>query len=151
MRQIGTAAAASTSQGGAARMRALRAGARGCLRARAARCLATPRPWRAGAALHATVPLHAAASGAPPLGSSVVTRASPVPTAAEAPAALPGGQYPFREVEERWQRYWEENATFRTPADVDLTKPKYYALDMFPYPRCASASYDAWVLGPVPG
>lgn len=46
-------------------------------------------------------------------------------------------QYPFREVEERWQRYWEQHATFRTPHAVDTSKPKFYALDMFPYPRHA--------------
>lgn len=36
-------------------------------------------------------------------------------------------------VEKKWQKYWEENKTFKT--DVwDFSKPKYYALDMFPYP-----------------
>lgn len=36
-------------------------------------------------------------------------------------------------IEEKWQNYWEENETFKT--DVwDFSKPKYYALDMFPYP-----------------
>jgi leucyl-tRNA synthetase len=35
-------------------------------------------------------------------------------------------------IEPRWQRYWEEHKTFRTP-DVS-EKPKYYILDMFPYP-----------------
>ncbi|GMH37090.1 hypothetical protein BSKO_04963 [Bryopsis sp. KO-2023] len=42
--------------------------------------------------------------------------------------------YPFTEVEEKWQAYWAENKTFRTPEDVDMTKPKFYVLDMFPYP-----------------
>ncbi len=37
------------------------------------------------------------------------------------------------EIEKKWQAYWEENKTFKT--DVwDFSKPKYYALDMFPYP-----------------
>ncbi|KAL4313587.1 hypothetical protein GQ457_01G043200 [Hibiscus cannabinus] len=45
--------------------------------------------------------------------------------------------YPFDEIEPRWQRYWEENRTFRTPDDVDTSKPKYYVLDMFPYPSGA--------------
>jgi leucyl-tRNA synthetase len=36
-------------------------------------------------------------------------------------------------VERRWQQFWETNKTFRTP-DTDGTKPKYYILDMFPYP-----------------
>ena len=41
--------------------------------------------------------------------------------------------YNFKEIEEKWQKYWEENKTFKT--DVwDFSKPKYYALDMFPYP-----------------
>ncbi|HEY5623330.1 MAG TPA: leucine--tRNA ligase, partial [Gammaproteobacteria bacterium] len=42
--------------------------------------------------------------------------------------------YPFKEIEPKWQRFWEENKTFRTPADVDRARPKFYALDMFPYP-----------------
>ena len=41
--------------------------------------------------------------------------------------------YNFREIEKKWQEYWDENKTFYT--DVwDFSKPKYYALDMFPYP-----------------
>ncbi|MCC5915159.1 MAG: leucine--tRNA ligase [Balneolaceae bacterium] len=36
------------------------------------------------------------------------------------------------EIETRWQKYWLENKTFRTPEDH--SKPKYYVLDMFPYP-----------------
>ncbi len=41
--------------------------------------------------------------------------------------------YNFREVEKKWQNYWDENKTYYT--DVwDFSKPKYYALDMFPYP-----------------
>lgn len=43
--------------------------------------------------------------------------------------------YPFTEIEAKWQAYWEENQTFRTPENVDTSKPKYYVLDMFPYPR----------------
>ncbi len=42
--------------------------------------------------------------------------------------------YPFRDIERRWQEYWELNKTFRTPPKVDTAKPKYYVLDMFPYP-----------------
>jgi leucyl-tRNA synthetase len=38
-------------------------------------------------------------------------------------------------VEQRWQRFWEENKTFRTPDTSG--KPKYYILDMFPYPSGA--------------
>ncbi|KAL8136920.1 hypothetical protein V2J09_002921, partial [Rumex salicifolius] len=45
--------------------------------------------------------------------------------------------YPFHEIEPKWQQFWEENRTFRTPEDVDTSKPKYYVLDMFPYPSGA--------------
>ncbi len=41
--------------------------------------------------------------------------------------------YNFHEIEKKWQKYWEDNKTFRTPED--LTNPKKcYILDMFPYP-----------------
>ncbi|HEY9183234.1 MAG TPA: leucine--tRNA ligase, partial [Gammaproteobacteria bacterium] len=42
--------------------------------------------------------------------------------------------YPFKQIESKWQAHWEAKATFRTPANIDTSKPKYYALDMFPYP-----------------
>ncbi|KAM1562387.1 hypothetical protein PS1_005222 [Malus domestica] len=45
--------------------------------------------------------------------------------------------YPFHEIELKWQCYWEENRTFRTPDEIDTSKPKYYVLDMFPYPSGA--------------
>ncbi len=49
--------------------------------------------------------------------------------------------YPFETVEPKWQRYWEARRTFRTPGpgdpDFDPNKPKYYVLDMFPYPSGA--------------
>lgn len=41
--------------------------------------------------------------------------------------------YDFKTVEEKWQQYWENNKTFKTDTS-DFSKPKYYALDMFPYP-----------------
>ena len=41
--------------------------------------------------------------------------------------------YDFKKIEEKWRKYWEEHQTFKT--DVwDFSKPKYYVLDMFPYP-----------------
>ena len=41
--------------------------------------------------------------------------------------------YDFKTIEKKWQKYWEENQTFKT--DIwDFSKPKFYALDMFPYP-----------------
>lgn len=44
-------------------------------------------------------------------------------------------EYPFREIDKKWQKYWEDNKTFKTSESQD--KPKYYALDMFPYPSGA--------------
>ena len=41
-------------------------------------------------------------------------------------------RYNPKEIEPKWQRRWEENETFTTKEDAD--KPKYYVLDMFPYP-----------------
>src|SRR4051794_25141176 len=41
--------------------------------------------------------------------------------------------YPFAEIEARWQRYWMENGVFRTDIH-DHSRPKYYMLDMYPYP-----------------
>ena len=42
-------------------------------------------------------------------------------------------EYNFQEIEKKWQEYWEKNQTFKT--DVwNFSKPKFYALDMFPYP-----------------
>ena len=49
--------------------------------------------------------------------------------------------FPFRDFEPKWQARWDSEKTFRTPgpgdADFDATKPKYYVLDMFPYPSGA--------------
>ncbi len=47
----------------------------------------------------------------------------------------PGGYNPL-ELEPKWQQYWDANKTFRTD-DEDTSKPKFYALDMFPYPSAA--------------
>ncbi len=43
--------------------------------------------------------------------------------------------YPFKTIEPKWQQYWEQNKTFRVQDDE--IKPKFYALDMFPYPSGA--------------
>ncbi|MBJ7325705.1 MAG: class I tRNA ligase family protein, partial [Chthoniobacterales bacterium] len=47
-------------------------------------------------------------------------------------------QYPFPEFEPKWQERWAETSAFRTPnpgePEFDPTRPKYYVLDMFPYP-----------------
>ena len=46
--------------------------------------------------------------------------------------------FPFSEFEPKWQGEWEANKAYRTPnpgdADFDASKPKYFVLDMFPYP-----------------
>ena len=46
-------------------------------------------------------------------------------------------EYPFKSIESRWQAYWAEHKTFRTPnpgdPGFDASKPKTYILDMFPY------------------
>jgi len=43
--------------------------------------------------------------------------------------------YQFRDIEKRWQKFWAENQTFKV--NNSSTKPKYYVLDMFPYPSGA--------------
>lgn len=43
--------------------------------------------------------------------------------------------YQFKDIEQKWQQFWAENQTFK--ADNDSAKPKYYVLDMFPYPSGA--------------
>lgn len=45
------------------------------------------------------------------------------------------GNYDFRSIEQKWQQYWKKNRTF--VADKLSDKPKYYVLDMFPYPSGA--------------
>lgn len=44
-------------------------------------------------------------------------------------------EYNFKEIEQKWQNYWRENQTYKVEADP--SKPKYYVLDMFPYPSGA--------------
>lgn len=53
----------------------------------------------------------------------------------KAPANIPV-TYPFADVEPKWQEFWQENQTFKTPVR-DTSKPKKYVLDMFPYPSGA--------------
>ena len=43
--------------------------------------------------------------------------------------------YRFQEIEQRWQQYWRDHNTYRV--DVDASRPKFYVLDMFPYPSGA--------------
>ena len=43
------------------------------------------------------------------------------------------GHYRFGDIEKKWQKFWEESKIFKAP-DCDDSRPKYYVLDMFPYP-----------------
>ncbi|MEA3316779.1 MAG: leucine--tRNA ligase [Bacteroidota bacterium] len=43
--------------------------------------------------------------------------------------------YDFRQIEQKWQKFWAENKSFKTK--LDTSKPKFYVLDMFPYPSGA--------------
>ncbi|WP_231463469.1 DUF559 domain-containing protein [Pedobacter sp. Leaf132] len=43
--------------------------------------------------------------------------------------------YQFKEIEQKWQKFWADNQTFK--AETNSEKPKYYVLDMFPYPSGA--------------
>ena len=43
--------------------------------------------------------------------------------------------YNFPEIEQKWQKYWVDHKTFKTVTDP--ARPKYYVLDMFPYPSGA--------------
>jgi leucyl-tRNA synthetase len=74
------------------------------------------------------------------------TIAEPVQTAdangaGQAVETTPGKStaYPFTEIEAKWQQYWLSHKTFKTPdlPDLDMSKPKVYVLDMFPYPSGA--------------
>ena len=51
--------------------------------------------------------------------------------------------FDHRKIEAKWQKYWEDNQTFKT--DVwDFSKPKFYALDMFPYPISKWCRFTRW-------
>jgi leucyl-tRNA synthetase len=43
--------------------------------------------------------------------------------------------YNHKQIEQKWQQYWEENKTFKV--ENDFSKPSFYCLDMFPYPSGA--------------
>ena len=44
-------------------------------------------------------------------------------------------EYNYNEIERKWQQYWADNKTFK--AEINTSKPKFYVLDMFPYPSGA--------------
>ena len=43
--------------------------------------------------------------------------------------------YNYKEIEKKWQQYWRDHHTYK--CDIDIDKPKFYVLDMFPYPSGA--------------
>jgi leucyl-tRNA synthetase len=59
----------------------------------------------------------------------------PNPAEQEHPGGRERARYRPQEIEPKWQRFWLAHKTFR--AEVDPAKPKYYILDMFPYPSAA--------------
>ena len=56
--------------------------------------------------------------------------------------------YDPKRIEPRWQRYWEENATFK--ADVDPSRSKFYVLDIFPIPRAMACTSVTQKVTPLP-
>ena len=44
-------------------------------------------------------------------------------------------EYSPQKIDKKWQKYWDENKTFSS--EVNINKPKFYVLDMFPYPSGA--------------
>ena len=44
-------------------------------------------------------------------------------------------EYNYKEIEQRWQQYWRDHNTYKT--EIDASRPKFYVLDMFPYPSGA--------------
>eukprot|EP00546_Thalassionema_frauenfeldii_P011993 CAMPEP_0178912178 /NCGR_PEP_ID=MMETSP0786-20121207/10112_1 /TAXON_ID=186022 /ORGANISM="Thalassionema frauenfeldii, Strain CCMP 1798" /LENGTH=864 /DNA_ID=CAMNT_0020584719 /DNA_START=215 /DNA_END=2809 /DNA_ORIENTATION=+ len=71
--------------------------------------------------------------------SSTIKRSRPflkLCSATEPAPVTTSTQYPFAEVESKWQSYWDENQTFLTP-ERNSEKEKKYVLDMFPYPSGA--------------
>ena len=96
---------------------------------------------RASARLHRRVVTSSAARSSPSARiGAATTRAravAPASSGAEGAASESAGGYPFATIEPKWQRFWSSERTFKTPREVDTSKPKFYALDMFPYPSGA--------------
>ena len=57
-----------------------------------------------------------------------------------------GKGYDFREIEAKWQRHWQQHKTFRTPdlAELDTSKPKFYALDMWAAHESCKRARRGW-------
>jgi leucyl-tRNA synthetase len=49
-------------------------------------------------------------------------------------------------LEPKWQKYWDENKTFKTEFSPDSKKPKFYVLDMFPYPSGAGLPAENYAI-----
>ena len=85
-----------------------------------------------------TVTAAASAATAADVATKPQQDAAAAAAAASGNGAFQSSAYPFTEIEAKWQAFWDEHKTFRTPDihELDTSKPKFYALDMFPYPRC---------------
>ena len=60
-------------------------------------------------------------------------------------------EYNHRDIESRWQKYWKENNVYK--AEIDKSRPKFYVLDMFPYPSGAGLHVGhplGYKAGPIP-
>ncbi len=72
-----------------------------------------------------------------------------IPNAESKQPPAKSSAYPFEQLEAKWQSYWSKHKTFRTPSmkELDKSKPKFYALDMFPYPRseCVFCPFGACI------
>ena len=122
-------------------------------------CRLTRQRWRLGRALSsgggravcAAAPLESVATKPEEAAAQGSSGGAAVAAAAEA-GGFKSSAYPFTEIEAKWQAYWEANKTFRTPDfhELDTSKPKFYALDMFPYPRRAGREGPrGWAVGCV--
>ena len=55
---------------------------------------------------------------------------------------MPEAEYRFKEIESKWRRYWADDETYKAPDDDP--RPKYYCLDMFPYPSGSGLHVGHW-------
>lgn len=87
-----------------------------------------------------TTPIPPALVATRPISTACAATAAEVASPPTAPTTPPrSAAYPFGDIEAKWQAHWDEHKTFRTPplSELDTSKPKFYALDMFPYPSGA--------------
>eukprot|EP00898_Chlorokybus_atmophyticus_P005617 jgi/Chlat1/6056/Chrsp4S06336 len=121
----------------AAAVRSSRTAAQGVTRPAAGALLRARRSLRCQHQ-HRRLPFSVHASAA----ASSSSQAGVLDEPAVTPASSPSGSsvsraYPFTDIEGKWQDYWDRHKTFCTPRAPDTTRPKFYALDMFPYPSGA--------------